>query len=194
MGKYDKILNLLMKYSNLGIEENIHTGAILIGHAPHIAPHAFLNQLFPPIDMEKIHILENDIGNKMPDSYVEFLTKFSNGLHILVGVLSLFGYRTNYVRRLGYCNQPFDIRPINTIEKPHNASIDMFFMGFYDWDGSSLYMTPDGKVQLCRRYDATCLHTWESLEDMLISEIERLYGLYDENGVKINPIAPTTPL
>lgn len=70
----------------------------------------------------------------------------------------------------------------------------MFFIGEYDWDHSFLYVTPDQKVHFCHREDATSLFTWDSIEDMLLSEIRRIYTLFDDRGVAIDPKHPTTPI
>lgn len=194
MDKWNKIKELLLKYSYLGIEVSKYTGAILIGKAPHIGTKAWLNSIYPPIKVEELVKIEESVGNTIPDSYARFLTNRSNGLNILGDTLCLFGYRFNYIRDMNWVWQPYSIIELNKFEKPRNSTDDMFFIGGYDWDGSNLYMTPDGRVHFCKRYDSTSLLSWDSIYDMLISEIERLYTLFDSNGIQIDENSPTVPI
>lgn len=194
MKDYSEIKDLLMKFSFLGLETSKETGATLIGKAPHIGKCAWLNCIFPTIGEKEILEMEDEIGKKIPASYVDFLTNFSNGLFLLVETLRLNGYRYNYIRSLEYVWQPYSLIDLNTYYVPKKSTKDMFFIGSYVWDGSKLYMTPDEKVHLCQRYDATSLYTWDSLSDMLISEIKRLYKLFDSKGVQIDENQPTIPV
>ena len=193
MNDYQKIKNLLYKFSNLGLEKSKETGAIKIGRAPHIAPLAVLNCIYPTIDDEQVKYIESEIGIPVPEPLKLFFTLFSNGLGVLCNTLSLYGLRFNYIRTIEMVWQPFDIVGYNKFERPTNATSNMFFIGGYNWDGSHLYMTPDEKVHYCARWDATSLKTWDSLTGMLIEEIERLYTLFDDHGVELDPDRPTTP-
>jgi len=193
MEQLDEINSLLFRFSKLGINKSL-LGATLIGKAPHIAPEAWLNCIYPVISSNEIEALEQEIGIKMPSSYVMFLNTFSNGLTVLTDTLCLFGKRAFFNRsNTEYVRQPYDIVNINKYERPKNASDEMLFIGSYDWDGSYLYMMPDQTVHFCHRKDATSLYSWESLYTMLIDEIKRLYGLFDSNGVQIDETVPTVP-
>jgi hypothetical protein len=195
MENSDKIRKLLLKFSHLGIKRIETTGALLIGSAPHVAEDAWLNHIFDPINEHDIIKLEKEINKKIPSSYVDFLMHFSNGLKILCDTLSLYGYRYNYIRTEEFIWQPYSLIEPNKYGRPKNSTRDMLFFGFYDWGaGSYLYMTPDEKVHFCSRSDATSLFTWNSLSEMLISEIERLYKLFDSKGIAINEFQPTTPV
>ncbi len=46
--------DLIYRFQNQGIEESQSTGAILIGKAPHIAPEAWLNTLYPPLSKNDV--------------------------------------------------------------------------------------------------------------------------------------------
>ena len=194
MADYKKIKDLVYKFSNLGIEKSIETGAIKIGHAPYIAPLTYLNCLFPIINDEQINYIETEIKKSLPKSFAQFMKYFSNGLDILTDTICLYGLRFHYIRTVEMSWQPYDIIECNNFERPNNATHDMVFIGGYNWDGSKLYMTPDEKVHYCARWDATSLKTWDSLTGMLIEEIERLYTLFDDHGVELDPDRPTTPL
>nr|WP_294706868.1 hypothetical protein [Prevotella sp.] len=146
MKDYSEIKELLLKFSFLGIENSKSTGAMLIGRAPHIAENAWLNRLYSPIDKIEILKLEDGINKKIPASYVDFLTDFSNGLNILGDTLCLFGYRSNYMRTVDFSWQPYSLVSLN------------------------------------------------SLSSMLISELKRLYNIFDSSGIQIDDTQATTPI
>ena len=194
MKDYSEIKELILKFSFLGIEESKSTGALLIGRAPHIAESAWLNRLYSPIDKNEIIKMEDGISKKIPTSYVDFLTNFSNGLNILGDTLCLFGYRSNYVRTVDFSWQPYSLISFNKYDKPRNSTGEMLFIGSYYWDGSLLYMTTDEKVHFCNRDDSTSLFIWDSLSSMLISELKRIYNIFDSSGIQIDDTQATTPI
>ena len=196
MTNYEKIEEMIFKFSNLGLEISEATGAIKIGKAPHVAPLAIINAMYPVITNEEVKHIEDEINLHIPESYRYFLTHFSNGLSILPSGISLYGLRHNYIRSIEMAWQPFNIIDYNKFksEIPHGAPNDALIIGGYSWDGSKLYMTPDEKVHFCGRYDGKSLKTWDSLEEMLLEEIPRLYSLVDEKAIKKDPSQPTTPV
>lgn len=197
MAQYDDVNDLLLKLSYLGFEKDKYTGAILIGRDPNpLYRNAWLHHTYPPVTTVEIGKIEDALKKTVPASYVEFLTQYSNGLEVFGDSLCLFGYRYNYIRDREHMWQPYSIIAVNKYkyERPLNADKDMFFIGGYDWDGSHLYMTPDQRGHFCRRHDSQSLISWDSLHSMLISEIERLYPLFDSTGLKIDRSKPTTPV
>lgn len=136
--KYKKIKELVMKYSYLGTEYDKVNGGLLIGPAPHIAPHAWLNELFPPLNELEFIELKKDIRIYIPDEFKYFLKNFSNGLGIICRTLNIYGKRKNYVRDLANAHQPFSILDTNVYERPNNATDDMLFIGGYEYDASNL--------------------------------------------------------
>lgn len=193
MDQFDTVKNMLLKFSYLGIEESNLTGVTLIGKAPHIAEEAWLNRIYTPITSDEIYKIESAIKKKIPMSYAQFLTKYSNGLNILGDSLCLFGYRANYIRDTNAAWQPYSIADLNKFDKPRNSTDNMFFIGSYDSDGSFLYMTPDQRVHFCKSADSKSMISWDSIYSMLVSEIERLYTLFNSKGVQIDEDNPTTP-
>lgn len=195
MTGYEKIRELLMKYSHKGVKEVESTGNILIGHAPYIAPGAWLNCIYSKLTDTQIIEIENSIGRKLPNAYIDFLKNFSNGLNVLITALGLYGKRANYTRIGGdELILPFDLSIPNSYGRIKNAPEEALIIGGYGWDASKLYMMSDGTVYYCARYDATPLKKWNSLTDMLLEEIPRLYSLYDVNGVKLDPEQSTLPI
>jgi len=139
--------------------------------------------------------LEKELGMEIPIDYKKFLLDVSNGLDILVGTFCLDGLRRNYKRSTDESRQPFSIITANIRERPRNAADDHFFIGSYDWGGSYLYIDKrTSTVHYCDRADATSLFQWETFEQMLISELKRIYSLFDERGRKIDEDLYTTPI
>ena len=187
--------NLMMRYSHCGTKKVEATGALLIGHAPHIAPEAWLNSVYPCLSEQETAKLERQLGTTIPPEYRHFLQNISNGVNVLVTSFCLYGKRQNRIRTsTDVARQPFDICDL-VHEKPRNADENIFLIGGYDWDGSKLYIDKrDNRVYFCRQDDCTPLKSWVSLEAMLSDEIPRLYSLSDENGAQLDENQSTLPI
>ena len=167
----------------------------MIGKAPHIAEFAWLNIMYPCITEAEVCDLEKKLGVAIPEVYRDFLMNVSNGLNVMNCTLALHGCRTSYNRADFESRYPFNIEDVQKYERPKNATQEMFFFASYNYDCSKLYLnTSDNKIYYCDRYDATPLKSWDSLSDMITSEIERIFGLLDADGHIISRMAPTTPV
>ena len=185
---------LLMRFSHLGVTHS-KNGALLIGKAPHIAEYAWLNVMYPCATETEIYDLEKRLGCAIPEVYRNFLMNVSNGFDIMNCTLALHGCRTSYNRSDLDSWYPFSLEDIQKNERPKNATQEMFFFASYNYDCSKLYLnTSDNKIYYCDRYDTTPLKSWDSLSDMITSEIERIFGLFDADGRISNRMAPTTPV
>ncbi len=186
--------NLLMRFSHLGVTHS-RNGALLIGKAPHIAEYAWLNVMYPCITEAEVCDLEKRLGVAIPEVYKDFLMNVSNGLNVMNCTLALHGCRMSYNRADFESRYPFNIEDVQKYERPKNATQEMFFFASYNYDCSKLYLnTSDNKIYYCDRYDATPLKSWDSLSDMITSEIERIFSLFDTDGRIFNRMAPTTPV
>ena len=190
------LFDILGKYKHLGAKYIPQTGATLIGFAPHIGSEAWLNSIYETLSKNDVETIEKSLERKIPVQYRDFLLNCSNGLNIMNTTLCLFGYRKMTGRDIIASQQPFDLVTLNRYksERPRNATPDLFFFGGYDWDGSQVYLTHDGKVHYCKPSDCTSLKEWNSIDDFLTSEIRRIYSLFDDNGVEINEQVPTIPV
>ena len=185
---------LLMRFSHLGVS-HLKNGALLIGKAPHIAEYAWLNVMYPCATETEIYDLEKRLGCAIPKVYKDFLMNVSNGLNVMNCTLALHGCRMSYNRADFESRYPFNIEDVQKYERPKNATQEMFFFASYNYDCSKLYLnTSDNKIYYCDRYDATPLKSWDSLSDMITSEIERIFSLFDTDGRIFNRMAPTTPV
>lgn len=181
----DKVIfdKLMMRYRHLGTRKIETTGAFLIGNASH------------SLSEQETAELETLLDTTIPPEYRYFLQNISNGMNVLVDELCLFGKRNNYIRTsMDATRQPFNLRDALE-EKPRNATCDMFFIGGYSWDGSKLYIDKrNNSVHYCKRYDSTSLKSWDSLAEMIISEVKRLYSLFDLDGKQIDENKSTIPV
>lgn len=184
----------LMRFSHLRVTHS-KNGALMIGKAPHIAEFAWLNIMYPCITEAEVCNLEKKLGCAIPEVYRNFLMNVSNGLNVMNCTLALHGCRTSCNRADFESRYPFNIEDVQKYERPKNATQEMFFFASYNYDGSKLYLnTSDNKIYYCDRYDATPLKSWDSLSEMITSEIERIFGLFDADGRISNRMAPTTPI
>lgn len=187
------VIDRLNSFRNLG-EKVLSDGTHLIGKAPHIAPMAWLHSLYPPLTDGQIIEMEAQLGLIIPNEYKIFL-KASNGLNAFNTTFCLYGFRKNFNRNLIDVWQPSDIFNPNIKERPRNAMKSIFFIGWYDWDGSQLYIdTTTNKVHLCEREDAISLYQWNSFRNMLESEITRLMTLFDAHGRPLDENKSTLPI
>ena len=187
-----QVKDLVLRYSHLGVKKIAQNGTELVGAAPFIAPEAWPNSLYAPLSQAEITQIENELACPIPSSYKSFLLQVSNGLDILCNTFYLYGFRRDYNRNGIDIFQPYSIIDFNRFEKPGNSKTGMFFIGGYNWDGSHIYIYND-LVCYCSKNDSTPLKTWKSLNEMIVSEIERLYSLHDSNGRPLDETIPTTP-
>ena len=186
---------LLSKYSHLGKKYIEETGATMIGHAPHIAPEAYLNMAFEPLSKEEISQLEGRLHEIIPDPYKDFLMNVSNGATVCCE-LFLYGYRRYSDKDKGiiYVFEPYDLEDINCRDWITKPSPNMFFFGSYDWNGDELYMDRESlEIVLCSTPDLTPLYKWKSFDDFLQEEVNRLYTMFDENGVQLDESSSPLP-
>jgi hypothetical protein len=190
---FEKVVSILKSYENLG-KRILPNGTQLIGHAPQIAPEAYLHNIFPPLDDDGINELEKVLQTEIPKDYKEFLKKKTNGLHIFIDTLALDGLRSSYERTGDAAWQPYNLSTINIHERPRDSKDSYFYIGGYSWDGSLLYIdSDDNKVYRCTRYSSKPLNEWQNFEDMLVKEVKRIASLFDEKGNQKDPDKPTTP-
>lgn len=189
----EEIYNIVKGRFNSFDEKITDNGSLLLGNLNKSKPYKWLVSIFAPL---KSDILLKSCKVSVPTVYKDFLINVANGISLFSGTLSLEGIRTEFSRepKIAF-QQPLDFSLPNTDERPKNSKDSYFFFGFYDWDGSRVYInTLDNKVYLCKRDDATPLKSWESFDEYIIGEIRRINNLFDEFGNQIDDDTPTTPL
>ncbi len=194
MDYFDLVLEKIFAFEHLGLKK-MNNGAVIIGAAPHVAPEAYNHKIFKPLEKEDIDFLENENKTTLPKDYIEFLTTKSNGLRFFVTCFSLYGLRKQIGRDDEAMAQPFSLSDTNVWEKPKNAKPEYFFIGGYGYDGSKLYIDKiTNKVHYCARRDTTSLKEWNNFEEMMISETERIFKLFDDKGVRLVTSKETLPI
>ncbi len=185
MKLYQELISRLHLSESLGMR-TASNGAILIGHVPHVAPEAWLHELYPPLNFSDIEQLSMKIQRKIPVALVE-LYSVTNGLSMFSGSLSIDGRRGLNIREGDGVWQPFDLIVPNTLERPNDGDSDAIFFGGFRKDGSQLFIKSDASiVYRCERWKAKkVLSQWLDLPTMLLSEFERLSKLFDTGGRKI---------
>src|SRR5262249_11829522 len=154
-------------------------GTWLVGHAPHIAPEAWLHVVFPGLVEDDLNKLVVRLGKPIPDEYELFL-RLANGLDLYSSSISFSGLRRNYARNSLDVWQPFDILTPNLLERPADSRESHFFIGGYKYDGSQLYIDSiSGQTHRCLRKSVRPLNTWRSFRDMLLAEAMRVASLFD---------------
>lgn len=106
MNYIEKVKKEFYRFEDLGIQKS-ENGTVLIGKAPHIAPLAWLNKIYPSLNEGDILLLEKELDTEIPEAYKHFLTNFSNGLNIFVATFSLDGLRKDMGRSVEASRQAF---------------------------------------------------------------------------------------
>jgi hypothetical protein len=163
-------LDLLQEWQRLG-KRTLADGTTLIGHVPHIAPEAWLHEIFSSSTKDGVRAIEKDLARVVPGCFSELLDR-CNGLNMFSTTLSIYGVRKGVGRKGDEVWQPFDILTPNTVERPKDAKKSFFFFGGYNWDGPKLYI--DDKTQRifrCSRSSARPLNKWDNFSEMLLARI-----------------------
>ena len=192
MDYLNKIFSITDRAKILGVRE-LPGGGKLLGHIPHVAPEAWLHEVFAPLNDKNLNQIEMEIKKPIPFVFREFLKKV-NGLMLFSCSLSIYGYRVGFARSGEAVWQPFSLVTPNTIERPKDAKESLFCIGGYGWDGSRLYI--DGatlKVFRAERRSTAPINEWNTFEDMLVAETARIALLFDDKGHRLVASEPTTP-
>jgi len=191
------LLDFLRKWESKGKRELLN-GTKLICPVPHIAPQAWLHQIYAQLSELQIIELEKELPISLPKDFKDFLSH-ANGINIFSDSLSIWGLRNSYVRTGDEAIQPYSLSDLNA-ERPRGCPDSWLFFGSYSWDGSRVMFDlkegigSNNKVYLCLRNSTIIIKEWSSLWDWVIAEVERLGRMYDENGVVIDDNMPTSPV
>jgi hypothetical protein len=192
MHVFEKIIPVVLRFERLG-SRILPNGVELIGHVPHRGPHAFLHLTFPPLNDHDTRDIEQQIGCPLPYELKEFYS-YTNGLDLFSCSLAIYGLRRSFARSGDEARQPFSIVTPNTIERPLTLPGSVVIFGSYEWDGSTLGMSPEcPTVYRFAPNSVEVLSEWPTFEEMLLREVDRLSALFDAKGRKLDEDAPTTP-
>ncbi len=180
MHYFQQVFSILKKASAFG-ELKTAYGTTLLGRAPHLAPNAWLHQLYQPLTSSEVADLESEVAIPFPESFKEFL-ELSNGIKVFSNGLAVYGLRASFERGSGESWRPFSIISPNLHSRPAGLSRDDLIIGSVS-EADSFYLCINRKTEVvfrCRmREDATPLETWPSFGEMLLREVRRLDALND---------------
>lgn len=168
----EKVLGPLMIWSNAGDTSN-EMGTRLIGHAPHIAPKAYVHVVYAPLGEAELQELTERLGRPVPPQYREFLTH-ANGLSIfLPNLIRVMGY-VPLKRRASNSvyNYPSTLMIENVSARIKGLSHDAVVVGWYQEDGSYVSIEDDGKaIRFDSKGHGGLIQEWPDFDTWLISEI-----------------------
>lgn len=191
MDAFDAVLQIIERAKPFGYRE-LANGTRLYGHAPHVAPEAWLHQVYAPLEVSDMDSLVEIIGLPIPGDLRHFF-RLANGVGLFSGSLSIYGKRTSYVRTGDAAWQPFCIATANTLERPTHAKPTQLVVGSYRSDGSLLFLDLDnGAAFRTKSRSKKILNRWTDFWTMLKAEAQRLSGLFDATGRRCSE-GPTTP-
>jgi hypothetical protein len=186
MDYLDNILQIIDSYKHLG-ERVLSNGTRLVGRAPHIAPEAWLHEVYRPLSDQEVCRVETELGRTMPPEFSSFLQR-CNGLGLFSGSLSIYGLRSSYERTGDAVWQPFDISTPNVDERPRGSKTSFLFVGGYSDDGSQLYIDgADLKVYRCKQRTTKPINQWPNFAAMMQGEVQRFSTLFGQDGKELNP-------
>ena len=159
---------------------------------PHIAPEAWLHQIYAPLAENDIALIEDKLGQAIPADLRQFL-HLANGVGLFSGSLSIYGKRTSFGRSGDEVWQPFCIVTANTLDRPPQAKDGQLVIGSYRNDGSLVFIdSKDGTVFRTKSRSKKPLNRWPDLWTFFRCEVSRLSTCFDNQGRKTIE-GPTTP-
>jgi hypothetical protein len=181
----EKILGPLEEWAHLGETKN-DMGTRLIGHAPHIAPKAYVNVVYPPLGEDDLEEFSQRLGKPMPEQFKEFLLN-ANGLNVFSDALRVMGYRPlkrkpnagvyDYASCIMTANAP---RRINGVREQDTV------VAWYKVDGSYVLLDESGKaVRFDPRDGGRVIQEWPDFDTWLSSEIAVLNEKYKTGEISI---------
>jgi hypothetical protein len=160
-----------MIWSNAG-DTRSEMGARLIGHAPHIAPKAYVHVVYGPLGEAELHELTERLGRPVPSQYREFL-KHANGLMLFSGAIRVMGYvPLNRRADRSVHNYPSHVVIPNVSARIRGLTHGAVIVGWYKEDGSYVSIEDDGRaIRFDARGHGGMLQEWPDFDTWLISEI-----------------------
>ena len=187
----EKILAPLAAWSALGEATN-EMGTRLIGHAPHIAPKAYVHVMYAPLSDQQLEEFRVQVGRAIPRQLLQFLG-FANGLSLFLGnQFRVFGY-VPLERRASSSvyHYPSSILMANGVARPTGLYPADVIVGWYEEDSSRVCIQESGLVV---RFDAQgsgeALQEWPDFDTWLSSEIAVRNRAYRKTWARQTGVIP----
>lgn len=179
---YEALMQVVGAWRFLGMQD-LPGGTQRIGHIPHLAPQAFLHDIFLGLSAKQISIIESQISLPIPQSLKNFYS-LHNGMN-LFGRFGVYGLRTHFDRANipSILEQPFDIRTPNIFERPKNAPPELVFIGSLSDEQIYSFVWRSGMVGFWdKKAEKVLGKTYVSVFQYLFSAAEVANTQYDNTG------------
>jgi hypothetical protein len=173
-----EVLRPLEMSSNAGDATN-ELGTRLIGHAPHIAPKAYIHVVYAPLSEVYLHELKGRLGRPVPPEYEAFLAN-ANGMSLFVGEMRVLGYVPLERRAsVSVYHYPSNLMIPNVSARLVGLSHGAVVVGWYKADGSYAVVEEGGTVT---RFDpkggGSVMRKWSGFDSWLSSEVGALRSVH----------------
>lgn len=169
--------NILFKWKKYGELTN-EMGTKLLGFAPHVAPKAYVNVIYAPLDSAGLEELESRLDMSVPDGFKNYL-RGANGLNAFIGEMRVFGL-VPLTRKasMHVHNYPATVIVPNVTARIRGITKGDVVIGYYSQDGSYAILRRDGCVIRFLPRLTKSIESWESFGGWLNSEVSRLNESY----------------
>ncbi|WBA43985.1 SMI1/KNR4 family protein [Hymenobacter canadensis] len=160
----------------------LSNGTELVGHVPHVAPEAWLHQLFAPLKDAELTAWEQALGGALPPVLRTFYTHH-NGLNLFSTSLAIHGLRHSYERTGDAAWQPFHVDDLNRYRRGGPTPGRLYLAGY----NTGPWLSIDLHTHAVQRTTAegTVVHEWAGFDVMLVAEAHRLAECFDEQGRRV---------
>jgi hypothetical protein len=184
------IENEIERWKPLGFER-LGDGTLIVGRVPHVAPLAWFHEVYASLSKEAIEQKSASFPRLGWFPYPEFLLEL-NGCHLFSGALWMLGIRTSY-RREPTIHLPWDIHNTNLSHVKIGFDRDALLVGGGRFcDREVLYFQDrSGTIQAIDEQSEKWLFRWNSVDELLRTEVERLLPQFDLDG-RAKPGSPSS--
>lgn len=186
----ERILAPLEAWSCFGEEKN-GMGTRLIGHAPHIAPKAYVHVVYAPLGETELQEFSERLGRPVPTQLGEFYT-YANGLMTFSGTIRVLGY-VPLKRRAStdIYNYPSNLMIENVSARIKGLSHGAVVVGWYKADGSYVSIEENGTaVRFDSKGSGGLIQEWPDFDTWLSSEIAVLNKEYRKQWAQRTGVIP----
>src|SRR5258708_36985626 len=125
-----EIIQLVKAAGAFGIKR-FSNGVVYYGAFPDVGEGAWFHRWYPSLDEVEVEYLEQDLCQRIPESFREFLL-MANGADLFRGNLALLGRFESTLS--GLEPQPFGLTNVNKGNRPSGTPKEILYVGAYSAD------------------------------------------------------------
>lgn len=181
----EKILRPLEEWAYLGETKN-DMGTRLIGHSPHVAPRAYVNVVYPPLDIKNFDEFSQRLARKIPEQFKNFLF-FANGLMVFSGALRVMGYTPIKKKsKADVYDYPSSLTMPNISARINGIQENDIVVAWYKSDSSYVLLNEAGNaVRFSAKDGGRVIQEWADFDTWISSEIAVLNKKYKAGEISI---------